>query len=136
MPRARLLVAEDNAVNQKLAVAMLAKLGYAADVVADGAGALEAVRSAEYAAVLMDCHMPVMDGFAATAAIRTAEKGARTPIIAVTASAMKGEKERCLRAGMDDYLTKPVALDELAAVLRRWVDHLGAGAAGRLARWS
>jgi len=119
--RVRLLVAEDNAVNQKVAVAMLAALGYDADVVANGAEARDAVRTTDYGAVLMDCQMPVMDGYAATVAIRAAERGSRTPIIAMTASAMSGEKERCLQAGMDDYVAKPVALDQLKAVLRRWV---------------
>jgi CheY-like chemotaxis protein/HPt (histidine-containing phosphotransfer) domain-containing protein len=119
--RPRLLVAEDNTINQKLIVAMLSKLGYRADMVANGIEAVDAVFTIGYGTVLMDCEMPEMDGFQAAAEIRKRESGApRTAIIAVTAGAMAGDRERCLAAGMDDYITKPIKLDELAAVLRRW----------------
>lgn len=118
----RLLVAEDNLANQKVAVAMLARMGLEADVVVNGAEAVEAFQGSRYAAILMDCHMPVMDGYDATAAIRALEQGrARTPVIAMTASVMGGEREKCLAAGMDDYLAKPVMLDDLRATLKRWI---------------
>jgi len=118
----RLLVAEDNVTNQKLARAMLTRLSYAPDVVDNGAEAVAAFRQTDYAAILMDCQMPVMDGYAATAAIREIEQGeTRIPIIAMTASAMAGAAQRCLAAGMDDYVPKPIMLDQLAGALRRWV---------------
>jgi CheY-like chemotaxis protein len=115
------LVAEDNEINRTVARALLARHGVQAHVACDG---LEAVRMASehgYAAVLMDCEMPALDGYAATARIRAAERDGRVPIIAMTAHAMPGDRERCLAAGMDDYLCKPVQADELAAVLERWI---------------
>jgi PAS domain S-box-containing protein len=118
----RLLLAEDNPVNQKVAQLTLQQLGYAVDVVSDGAQALAALANGSYDAVLMDCQMPVMDGFAATRELRLREAaGPRTPVIALTASAMASDRERCLRAGMDDYLSKPIRSEDLAVVLRRWV---------------
>ena len=121
--RVRLLVAEDNAVNQKVVVHMLEKLGYCADVVANGCEAIEALSRIPYTAVLMDCRMPEMDGFEACARIRQREQlyGGHTPIIAVTANAMEADREHCLAAGMDDYIRKPVSIDALAAALMRWV---------------
>jgi signal transduction histidine kinase/DNA-binding response OmpR family regulator len=117
----RVLVAEDNSVNQFVILRLLANLGYSADAVANGRDAVEALRKSEYQAVLMDCQMPEMDGFEATAAIRTLdEPSRRIPIIALTASAMKGDNEKCIEAGMDDYLSKPIDLIKLSEVLQRW----------------
>ena len=129
--RQRVLVAEDNAVNQKVIVHMLEKLGYRADVVANGLEAVEALSRISYAAVLMDCRMPEMDGFEASVRIRQREQldGTHTPIIAVTANAMEADRDRCLAAGMDDYMRKPLTLDALAAGLSRWAGESVAGAA-------
>jgi signal transduction histidine kinase/CheY-like chemotaxis protein len=121
--RARVLVAEDNLVNQKVAVRTLELLGCHAEVAENGALALEALVQREFDAVLMDCQMPVLDGFDATRQIRELEREGkpRTPIIAVTANAMEGDRERCLSAGMDDYLAKPVTMAALDAALRKWL---------------
>ena len=122
--RACILVAEDYLVNQKVTVCLLEKLGYQVDVVANGLEASEASARTRYALVLMDCHMPEMDGWKATAMIRTREQEqgtARLPIIALTANAMAGDREQCLNAGMDDYLAKPVRLAHLRALLVKWI---------------
>jgi two-component system sensor kinase len=120
----RVLVAEDNAINQLVAKEMIRRLGYECDVVGNGAEALEALRLRRYAAVLMDCYMPEMDGFAATRELRERERHAnagRTPVIAMTALAMAEDRERCTESGMDDYVSKPVNLMALGATLERWV---------------
>ena len=120
--RARILLAEDNEINQQVAVGMLETLGHRVDVVGDGAEAVAAVASTEYDLIMMDCQMPGMDGFEATAAIRRmAAPGRRVAIVAMTANAMQGDRERCLAAGMDDYLTKPVNRERLEEVVERWL---------------
>ncbi len=146
----RILLAEDNIINQKVAVRLFQRLGHRIDVVANGLEALEALLRIHYDAVFMDCQMPEMDGFEATRLIREREQAAlvahrssngpratdgvqaaspgRLPIIAMTANAMQGDRERCLAAGMDDYLTKPISSDALAGALAR-VDAVCAGSA-------
>ena len=119
----RVLAAEDNTVNKMVIVRLLRKIAYEVDVVDNGVQAVEAVARGHYDAILMDCRMPVMDGFEATKAIRAAEPGTgrHVPIIALTASAMESDREQCLAAGMDAVLTKPVKQRELVEMLERWV---------------
>ena len=120
-----MLLVEDNEVNQLVALGFLESLGYTADVAGNGEEAVARAQDATYDAILMDLQMPVLDGFAATRRIRAAEDGRRVPIIAMTASAFEGEREKCLAAGMDDFLTKPVDSSRLASVLRAQADEAG-----------
>jgi signal transduction histidine kinase/DNA-binding response OmpR family regulator len=123
---ARVLLVEDHPVNQRVAVRMLKHLGVDADVASNGAEAVERLRRHPYELILMDCQMPELDGFEATARIRASEGPDRhTTIVAMTASAMQGDRERCLAAGMDDYISKPVHMDDLRSVLKRWLPLAG-----------
>ena len=120
----RILVAEDNAINQRVAVSMLEKAGHRVDLVSNGREAVEALDRRSYDLVFMDCLMPQMDGFEATRAIRAAEVGTdrQVPIVALTANAMQRDREQCLAAGMDDYLTKPFSKQALNAAVERWTE--------------
>jgi CheY-like chemotaxis protein len=150
--RGRVLVVEDNVINQKVAVRMIQKLGYGVDLAATGREALDAISRQPYVAIFMDCQMPDMDGFEVTRAIRNAERGTmsdeqgtvgsaessvqrsafnvhrsgRVPIIAMTANALQGDRDRCLAAGMDDYVSKPLQLQTLNSVLAQWTAVSGA----------
>ena len=127
-PPGRILVAEDNAFNQQVVLLQLKKLGHSGQAVANGREALDAMEMIPFDLVLMDCRMPEMDGYAAAAEIRRREgPGRHVPIVAVTANAMQSDNDRCLAAGMDDYLPKPITLEALHAVLGRWLPRQGSG---------
>jgi len=117
-----ILLAEDNKANQKLAMLLLRKLDYQVDLAENGLEALAAVQQNHYDLILMDCQMPEMDGFGATIAIRQAEitTGKHIPIIAMTANAMQGDREKCLSIGMDDYISKPINPKQLKKIIERW----------------
>jgi PAS domain S-box-containing protein len=124
--RVRILIAEDNPTNQKLAVTLLKKAGYFVDAVEDGRRAIQSLKLKAYDLILMDVQMPEMDGFEATQAIRVMEGEAKhTPIIAMTAHAMKGDRERCLQAGMDDYISKPIEPQEFFDAIEKWTKFRG-----------
>ncbi len=115
----RILMAEDNAINQRVGQLILERAGFKIDLVSDGGEALAAHREQPYDVILMDCQMPSMDGFEASRQIRKLE-GKQPVIIAVTANALLGERERCLEAGMDDYLSKPFQAEQLVGVVKKW----------------
>lgn len=117
-----ILIAEDNLINQKVIERMVQKLGYPVDLVANGREVIEALSRLSYGLIFMDCQMPEIDGFEACREIRKRQLGGeRVPIVAITANAMKGDRERCLAAGMDDYVSKPFKQDDLRAVIDRWI---------------
>jgi two-component system, sensor histidine kinase and response regulator len=120
---APILLVEDNPVNQKVALILIERLGLSAQLASNGIEAVELVAQQTFSLILMDCHMPEMDGFEATVAIRKLEEESDryTPIIAVTALAMAGDRERCIAAGMDDYITKPIDKELLKAKLNHWL---------------
>ncbi|MDX8390085.1 MAG: PAS domain S-box protein [Mariprofundaceae bacterium] len=122
----RLLLAEDNVVNQRVASLLLKKQGYIVEIATNGQEVVEKSKQKEFAAILMDCQMPILDGLEATKMIRQREKDEETPritIIAMTANAMEGDRERCLEAGMDDYVSKPISVEKLAPMLAKWAPH-------------
>jgi len=129
-PIGQILVVEDNLVNQKVSAALLKRLGFVVEIANNGAEGVAKWAEGEFDAIIMDCQMPVLDGYSATAIIREKESahprsdGRRLPIIALTANTMPQDRQKCLDAGMDDYLTKPVAASELGAALHRWIFHL------------
>ncbi|MDY6920165.1 MAG: response regulator [Pseudomonadota bacterium] len=126
----RVLVVDDNEVNRRVACGYLRKMGFSFDVAEDGMQAVEAVQSQDYGLIFMDCQMPGMDGYEATKAIRDWLQGRPLPIIAITAHAMEGDRQKCLDAGMDDYLAKPLRKDTLYSVVERWLTPAQARALG------
>jgi CheY-like chemotaxis protein len=124
---ARILLVEDNLVNQRVFQNMLEHLGYGCHLVANGQEALDAMGREVYDVVFMDCQMPVMDGYEAVRRARAAEPSHKGIIIAMTAHALDGDREKCLNAGMDDYLAKPVSLESLGRMLEKWLKPLQSG---------
>lgn len=116
----RILMAEDNPINQRVGKLILQRAGFTIDLVGDGNEALEAHRANPYDLILMDCQMPIMDGFEACRQIRSLERP-QPVIVAVTANALVGERERCLNAGMDDYLSKPFQAEQLVGLVKKWI---------------
>ena len=117
----RILMAEDNMINQRVGKLILQRAGFNIDLAADGVETLEAHKKEPYDLILMDCQMPIMDGFEASRAIRRLSLP-QPAIVAVTANALVGERERCIKAGMDDYLSKPFQAEQLVAVVLKWID--------------
>jgi len=122
----KVLIAEDNEINCAVAQALLGKRGLRTQIASNGREAIEMAAAGDYAAIFMDCHMPELDGYETTRAMRRAERGSRVPIIAMTALSMPGDRERCLAAGMDDYLAKPIRTEQLEEVIARWIGVDGA----------
>lgn len=122
MSNNRVLLAEDNLFNQKVAVAMLKKLGLTTDIANNGQEVLDKLAHEEYALILMDCEMPQLDGFETTTLIRSEEEnhGQRIPIVAMTAHSSPEDRENCLNVGMDDYISKPFKIDDLKSILAKW----------------
>ena len=118
-----ILVVDDNTSNQYVARVVLERFGYQTRIAENGQEAIKAAAQSDYQLILMDCRMPICDGYEATEAIRRmqARTGTRVPIVGVTACAMEGDRERCLAAGMDDYITKPLTLDDFRGLLKRWL---------------
>jgi CheY-like chemotaxis protein len=127
---ARVLLVEDNPINQELALEVLSRAGIVVSVACDGQAALEMLRRERFDSVLMDCQMPVMDGYAATRALRQQAQWRDVPVIAMTANAMVGHRDKVLAAGMNDQITKPIRLEEMFATLARWVHPAGAESRG------
>ena len=121
---AQILVAEDNFVNQKILLGMLAKIGLNAQAVANGNEVLSMLRERRFDLILMDCQMPELDGYETTRKIRESRSLPQSdiPVIAMTANALKGDREKCLEAGMNDYASKPIAIEELARLIEKWLD--------------
>jgi CheY-like chemotaxis protein len=132
----RILIAEDNTVMQELALRQVQRLGLEADLVGNGREAIEAFGTGQYSLILMDCQMPETDGYEATLLIRKAEmvSGGHIPVIAMTASAMKGDRENCIAAGMDDCLSKPVGQEQLFRLLEKWLKPIAVGNASGFSR--
>jgi CheY-like chemotaxis protein len=123
---AEVLLVEDNKTNQVVANSMLKKLGYRTDIAVNGFECIEALKKKEYSVVLMDCQMPDKDGFQTTEEIRSGNSGVINPgilIIALTAHAMEGDREKCIKAGMNDYISKPISIKEIDELLKRWLWH-------------
>jgi len=120
----RVLVVDDNPVNRKVAGGFLKKIGFQVDMVEDGQQAVDAAEKNAYGLIFMDCQMPVMDGYEATREIRKRFPGEMLPIIAVTANAMEGDREKCFDAGMDDYIAKPLRMDKLKSKVAIWLEKL------------
>jgi len=118
-----ILIVEDNIVNQKVTLGILKKLGYSADIAEDGSQAIEKCKQLRYDLIFMDCHMPKTDGYTATGEIRKSGKNMTTPIVAMTANAMQGDRDKCIKAGMDDYVSKPVRPDSVSAALQTWLQN-------------
>ncbi len=127
----RILMAEDNPINQKVGSIILKRAGFHIDIVSDGSEAVAAHAAQPYDLILMDCQMPIMDGFEASRLIRDVQ-GPQPVILAVTANALVGEREKCLAAGMNDYLSKPFQADQLVAYVRRWCAFVRTGAAAKV----